>query len=164
MRSIVPCVVVVALAGAATAAEPAAKPNVVFLLCDDLGYGDLHCFASPVIQTPNLDRLCEEGVIFDRALCASPLCAPSRAALLTGLLPSRSGVYDNAAELPASVPTVAHHLRSLGYRTVLTGKMHFVGPDQLHGFEERPMPDVYPAGLDWIRKVQGVTSASVVAL
>ena len=48
------------------------------------------------------------------------------------------------------MPTFAHYLRALGYRTVLTGKMHFIGPDQLHGFEERPLPDVYPAGLDWI--------------
>ena len=66
------------------------------------------------------------------------------------LLPSRTGVYDNAAELPASVPTFAHHLRAAGYRTVLAGKMHFIGPDQLHGFEERLVPDVYPAGFDWV--------------
>ena len=64
---------------------------------------------------------------------------------MTGLLPSRTGAIDNAGELPASIPTFAHRLRLLGYRTVLTGKMHFVGPDQLHGFEERPMTDVYPA-------------------
>jgi choline-sulfatase len=92
----------------------------------------------------------EEGVVFERALCASPLCVPSRASLLTGLLPSRTGAVDNAGELPASVPTFAHILRARGYRTVLVGKMHFIGPDQLHGFEERPMTDIYPAGLDWI--------------
>ena len=88
--------------------------------------------------------------MFERALCASPLCVPSRGSLMTGLLPSRTGAIDNAGELPASIPTFAHRLRLLGYRTVLTGKMHFVGPDQLHGFEERPMTDVYPAGLDWV--------------
>ena len=65
---------------------------------------------------------------------------------MTGRLPSAIGVYDNAAELPASVPTMAHYLRLLGYRTCLAGKMHFLGPDQLHGFEERLTTDVYPGG------------------
>ena len=66
------------------------------------------------------------------------------------MLPSRNGAIDNGAELAASIPTFAHYLRVLGYRTVLSGKMHFVGPDQLHGFEERVTSDVYPAGLDWV--------------
>ena len=69
--------------------------------------------------------------------------------MMTGRLPSQIGVYDNAAELPASVPTLAHHLRALGYRTCLAGKMHFVGPDQLHGFEERLTTDIYPADYSW---------------
>ena len=56
--------------------------------------------------------------------------------------------YDNAAYLASTIPTFAHYLRSAGYRTVLDGKMHFVGPDQLHGFEERQTPDIYPAGLE----------------
>jgi choline-sulfatase len=64
-------------------------------------------------------------------------------------LPSRTGVYDNAAEMRASEPTVTHHLRAAGYATCLSGKMHFVGPDQLHGFEQRLTTDVYPADLDW---------------
>jgi choline-sulfatase len=68
---------------------------------------------------------------------------------MTGQLPSRTGVYDNAAEFPASIPTFAHHLRRLGYRTALSGKMHFVGPDQLHGFEERLTTDIYPADFGW---------------
>src|SRR3546814_17987334 len=64
---------------------------------------------------------------------------------MTGLLPSGTGVYDNAAEVPAALPTFAHYLRRAGYRTALTGKMHFVGPDQLHGFETRLTTDNYPA-------------------
>ncbi len=64
---------------------------------------------------------------------------------MTGLLPSRTRTYDNAAEFTSEIPTFAHYLRSAGYRTVLSGKMHFCGPDQLHGFEERLTTDIYPA-------------------
>ena len=65
--------------------------------------------------------------------------------MLSGRLPSEIGAYDNAAEYPAAVPSFAHALRRQGYRTVLAGKMHFVGPDQLHGFEERLTTDTYTA-------------------
>jgi choline-sulfatase len=64
-------------------------------------------------------------------------------------LPSATGVYDNAAEFTASIPTYAHHLRRAGYQTCLSGKMHFVGPDQMHGFEERLTTDIYPADFGW---------------
>ena len=68
---------------------------------------------------------------------------------MTGRLPSRTGVYDNAAEFRSDIPTFAHYLRRAGYRTVLAGKMHFCGPDQLHGFEERLTTDIYPADFGW---------------
>jgi choline-sulfatase len=125
-------------------------PHIVLVIADQLAASALPAYGNGVVQAPTLERLGAEGIVFERALCASPLCVPSRAALMTGLLPSRTGAFDNAGELPAAVPTFAHHLRAAGYRTVLVGKMHFIGPDQLHGFEERPVPDVYPAGLDWI--------------
>jgi len=127
-----------------------AQPHILLLVADQLAARALPTYGNRVVRAPHLARLGDEGVVFERTLCASPLCVPSRASLLTGLLPSRTGAYDNAGELPASVPTFAHHLRALGYRTVLAGKMHFIGPDQLHGFEERRLPDVYPAGFDWI--------------
>ena len=127
-----------------------ALPHIVLVMADQLAARALPAYGNPVVRAPNLARLGEESVVFERPLCASPLCVPSRSSFVTGMLPSRTGVYDNASELPASVPTFAHYLRLRGYRTVLVGKMHFIGPDQLHGFEERPMPDVYPAGLDWI--------------
>jgi choline-sulfatase len=120
------------------------------MLADQLAASALPAYGNRVVRTPHLARLGAEGVVFERALCASPLCVPSRAALMSGLLPSRTGAIDNAGELPAAVPTFAHWLRALGYQTVLVGKMHFIGPDQLHGFEERPMTDVYPAGFDWV--------------
>jgi choline-sulfatase len=118
-------------------------------MADQLAAGWLPAYGHHVVQAPVISALAREGVVFENAYCASPLCAPSRAAALTGRLPSRIGVYDNGAELPAAVPTVAHHLRAHGYATCLAGKMHFVGPDQLHGFEERLTPDIYPAGFEW---------------
>src|SRR5688572_10053923 len=99
--------------------------------------------------TPHLSSLAQSGVVFDNAYCSSPLCAPSRFSFMAGQLPSRIGAYDNAAEFAASVPTLAHYLRAAGYRTILCGKMHFVGPDQLHGFEERLTTDIYPSDFGW---------------
>jgi choline-sulfatase len=124
-------------------------PNILLVMADQLAAGWLPAYGHPVVSAPNIDALAAEGVVYESAYCASPLCAPSRSALLTGRLPSRTGVYDNAAELRASEPTVTHHLRAAGYATCLSGKMHFVGPDQLHGYEERLTTDVYPADLDW---------------
>jgi choline-sulfatase len=125
------------------------RPNLLLIMVDQLAAGWLPAYGHPVVQAPTLTRLAREGVVFENAYCPSPLCSPSRAGLLTGRLPSRSGVFDNAAELPASSSTVTHRLRALGYATCLAGKMHFVGPDQLHGFEERLTTDVYPADLTW---------------
>ena len=125
------------------------RPNVLLLMVDQLAASWLPAYGHDVVQAPNIEALAATGVVFERAYCASPLCAPSRSALLTGRLPSRTGVYDNAAELRASEPTVTHSLRAAGYFTCLSGKMHFVGPDQLHGFEQRLTTDVYPADLDW---------------
>jgi choline-sulfatase len=102
-----------------------------------------------VTRAPALAWLAETGVIFDAAYTASPLCAPARASFMTGLLPSRTRAYDNAAQFSSEIPTFAHYLRTAGYRTVLSGKMHFCGPDQLHGFEERLTTDIYPADYGW---------------
>ncbi len=130
--------------------SPTRVPNLLLVMADQLSPGTLPSYGNPVVRAPRISGLAETGVQFDHAYCPSPLCAPSRASLMTGRLPSRIGVYDNGAELAASVPTVAHHLRRRGYRTWLAGKMHFIGPDQLHGFERRLTPDIYPAGMHWI--------------
>ena len=127
----------------------AAQPNILMIMADQLTALALPAYGHKVVRTPHLDRLAAEGVLFERAYCNFPLCAPSRASLMSGRLASRIGVYDNAAEFPAAVPTMAHGLRALGYRTCLAGKMHFVGPDQLHGFEERLTTDIYPADFGW---------------
>jgi choline-sulfatase len=124
--------------------------NFLVVIADQLSPRALPVYGNRVVKAPHIESLASSGVVFEHAYCASPLCAPSRASLMTGQLPSRIGVYDNGAELPASLPTVAHHLRAAGYRTCLAGKMHFIGPDQLHGFEQRLTPDIYPAGMHWI--------------
>ena len=101
------------------------------------------------LHTPTLKALARRSARFANAYTASPLCAPGRASFMSGRLPSRTRVYDNAAEFASDIPTFAHHLRRAGYRTCLAGKMHFVGPDQLHGFEERLTTDIYPADFGW---------------
>jgi choline-sulfatase len=125
------------------------RPNLVVLMADQLAASFLPAYGHPVVRAPHLDALARSGTVFESAYCASPLCAPSRSAMLAGRRASVIDAFDNAAELPAATPTIAHLLRASGYHTVLAGKMHFVGPDQLHGFEERLTTDVYPAGFDW---------------
>jgi choline-sulfatase len=118
-------------------------------MADQLAAEALSAYGNTVSRTPNIDALAREGVVFDSAYCNSPLCAPSRASLMTGQLNSRNGVYDNAAEFRAESPTFCHYLRQQGYKTYLAGKMHFCGPDQLHGFDERLTTDIYPADFGW---------------
>ncbi|HXH02645.1 MAG TPA: choline-sulfatase [Candidatus Competibacteraceae bacterium] len=125
------------------------QPNILFIMADQMAVQAMPCYGHPTVKTPHLDRLAAEGVVFDSAYCSSPLCAPSRFTLMAGRLPSAIGAYDNAADFPADTPTFAHYLRAAGYRTALSGKMHFCGPDQLHGFEERLTTDIYPGDYGW---------------
>ncbi|MDP4823688.1 MAG: sulfatase-like hydrolase/transferase, partial [Aestuariivirgaceae bacterium] len=125
------------------------KPNILFVMVDQLAAQYLPAYGHKVVKTPNIDRLAREGVVFENCYSTSPLCAPARATVMSGLLSSRTGVFDNAAEFPSATPTFAHYLRMQGYRTCLSGKMHFVGPDQLHGYEERLTTDIYPADFGW---------------
>ncbi len=124
-------------------------PNILIVMADQLAAQFLPAYGHRVVKAPAIDALARDGVVFESAYCASPLCSPSRASFMAGLLPSRTGVYDNAAEFAADIPTYAHHLRRLGYRSVLSGKMHFCGPDQMHGFETRLTTDIYPADFGW---------------
>lgn len=125
------------------------RPNVLLIQCDQLAASALPCYGNQVAKTPNMDSIAEDGVVFTSAYCNSPLCAPSRFSMMSGQYCSRIEAYDNGAEFPADIPTFAHYLRVNGYRTALSGKMHFVGADQLHGFEERLTTDVYPADHGW---------------
>ena len=125
------------------------KPNILILMADQLTPTALAAYGNRVSKTPHIDALAEGGVVFDSAYSNSPLCAPSRYVFMSGKLPSAIGAYDNAAELPSEVLTFGHYLRHAGYRTILSGKMHFCGADQLHGFEERLTTDIYPADFGW---------------
>jgi arylsulfatase A-like enzyme len=142
---------------AASSIAPAAPPNIVFFLLDDLGWGDLACYGNPHVRTPHIDRLAREGTRFTDAYAAAPVCSPARAGLFTGRWPARVGVTDaigeagikwnggrrvvpppNASQLALAEITLADALRASGYATASIGKWHlggegFLAQDQ--GFE-----------------------------
>ncbi len=126
------------------------KQNILVVMADQLTALALGCYGNSTVKSPNIDRLAAQGVTFESAYSSSPLCTPARYAFMTGQNISQCGGYDNAAYMPSTMPTFAHYLRLMGYKTCLSGKMHFVGPDQLHGFEQRVTTDIYPADFGWI--------------
>lgn len=133
--------------GSVAEAQSTRSPNVIIILADDLGYGDLGCYGHPTIRTPNLDRMAEEGTRFTQFYVAANVCTPSRAALLTGRLPIRNGIFgkrqvfftNSANGLPHSEITIAEALKTKGYQTALIGKWHLGSqPEYLplqHGFD-----------------------------
>ncbi len=144
---------VAAGAAAAALATPRAtraqqRPNILFILADDLGYGDLSCYGRPDYDTPVLDRLATQGMKFMSAYAAAPVCTPTRCAFITGRYPQRFAVgleepltvRSPAVGLPASEPTIGSRLRAAGYETALIGKWHLgwrpeYRPNR-HGFDE----------------------------
>ncbi|MCW0000337.1 choline-sulfatase [Pararhizobium sp. YC-54] len=125
------------------------RPNILIIMVDQLNGKFFPDGPAEFLAAPHMKALAKRSARFRNNYTSSPLCAPARASLMAGQLPSRTQVYDNAAEYASSIPTYAHHLRRAGYYTALSGKMHFVGPDQLHGFEERLTTDIYPADFGW---------------
>jgi choline-sulfatase len=128
----------------------ARKPNFVIFMLDQLAPQFMPVYGHPVVKMPAMAALANESVVFDSAYCNYPLCAPARYSFMSGRLPTKIGAWDNAAEFRSEIPTFAHHLWALGYDTTLAGKMHFCGPDQLHGFSRRLTTDVYPSDFAWV--------------
>ncbi len=117
------------------------QPNILLIMTDEHAPQASEVYAHPYVKTPALCHLAKSGVVFDAAYCKSPLCVPSRMAFMTGREVQHIETWDNGSPLSSGVPTIAHFLAQSGYETVLNGKMHFKGPDQLHGFERRLVAD-----------------------
>ena len=129
-------------------AEEIKPPNIIVILCDDLGYGDLECYGHPHIKTPELNRMAKEGIRFTDFYSAAPVCSPSRVGLLTGRSPNRAGVYDfipggRDIYMQASEVTFPQLLKKAGYATCLSGKWHCNGK---FNSSKQPQPDA--AGFD----------------
>lgn len=123
------------------------RPNLVIILTDQHSPHVLGCAGDGVVRTPRLDQLAATGVTFRNAYCASPVCGPSRMSFMTGRTPSHNQSWTNDCVLRSDIPTFAHSLGAAGYRVTLAGRMHFRGPDQFHGFEERIVGE---RGASWI--------------
>jgi len=130
LRAVIVAVIVWTIPVEASAVSKAGKPNFIIIFTDDLGYGDLGCFGSTAIKTPNIDRIAEEGRRFTSFVVASPVCTPSRAALLTGSYPKRIGMHkgvlfpQSKSGLNPDEYTIADHLKAQGYATACIGKWH----------------------------------------
>lgn len=118
------------------------QPNVLIIMSDEHRPSVAGFAGDEVAETPNLDALASDGIAFANAHCAFPLCSPSRVAFLTGKHPHKTGAFTNYDYLKSDVATFAHAFAVAGYETVLAGRMHFQGPDQRHGFNQRIIGDL----------------------
>ncbi len=117
------------------------RPNLLYIHSDQHNPAVMGCGGDALIRTPNLDRLAKNGALFENVYCPSPVCVPSRMSMLTGRFPYENEVWTNAQTLSSAIPTFAHAMGAAGYRPVLIGRMHAIGPDQLHGYAERLIGD-----------------------
>ncbi|MCF6177195.1 MAG: sulfatase-like hydrolase/transferase [Victivallaceae bacterium] len=125
------------------------KKNILFFMCDQLNPYVLSPYRENMAITPTYQQLADEGVVFENAFCNSPLCVPSRMSMMAGKPVSELNTFNNAGILNSDVPCFTHYLANAGYHTVLSGKMHFIGTDQFHGFGQRLTTDIYPAA-GWV--------------
>ncbi|TCS63235.1 choline-sulfatase [Primorskyibacter sedentarius] len=122
------------------------RPNILYIMSDQHARRVAGCYGDSVAQTPNIDRLAARGVCFDTTYCPSPICVPSRMSAFTGQHPHEQRCWTLQDHLSSDRPTWMHALGAAGYRPTLAGRMHAVGPDQMHGFVERLGGD---AGPNW---------------
>ena len=120
------------------------RPNLLYIHSDQHDPYVTGCYGDPVVQTPHLDSLAARGVLLRNVYCPSPICVPSRMSVLTGRHPCENRVWTNTHVLDSGIPTLAHAMGAGGYRPVLVGRMHAVGPDQLHGYADRLVGDHGP--------------------
>lgn len=132
------------------------RPNILFLFSDQHSQKISGCYGDKVVQTPNIDRLAAEGVRFDNAYCPSPICVPSRMATLTARWPSQQECWTNDDILRSDLPTWLHGAGAVGYQPVLIGRLHAIGPDQLHGYADRPVGDHSPNWAGGARQSLGI--------
>lgn len=125
------------------------QPNFLFIQADQMAGPAMPFHGNKTVKAPHMNRLAEEGVVFENCYCNLPMCGPSRASMHAGKLPFSIEMYDNASEFHSAIPTFAHYLRTLGYQVEMSGKMHFVGADQLHGYHARHTTEIYPANFAW---------------
>lgn len=125
------------------------QPNFVLFIADDLGVRDISPYGNTIVQTPHLQRLAQESLIFNKAFAASPTCGPSRSSLFTGLMPLRHGAHGNHSGVKSGTRSVAHYLSALGYRVAIAGKLH-VGPEDVFPFERIPGTNVREPGYEKI--------------
>ena len=118
------------------------KPNFLIIMSDQHAPDTIGALGHPAVQTSALDQLISAGVSFRNAYCCYPMCTPSRASFMTGQLTPEHGVWELGTPLRSDMPTWAHVLRQAGYTTSISGRMHFVGHDRMHGFERRVHPDI----------------------
>ena len=119
------------------------RPNFLIIMSDEHGAQFSSAYGHPFVRTPSMDRLAAEAVTFDAAYCNSPLCVPSRISFMTGRYNSRCRGWDNSVPLSDDTVTWPHLLRSQGYDVALSGKMHLVGHDHLHGFQQQLARDIH---------------------
>ena len=127
-------------------ARPSRRPNILILFSDEHNARMSGFMGDKIVQTPNLDRLASQGVVFDNAYCNSPLCSPSRQSFMAGLHCHHAEIWNNTASMPEDTVTWAHMLSLAGYETSLVGKMHFNGYQKMYGFDRRPVLEGNDAG------------------
>ncbi|MFT5367956.1 MAG: choline-sulfatase [Candidatus Latescibacterota bacterium] len=130
------------------------RPNIILIMSDQHNASAMGCAGNPIVQTPHLDTLAQQGVRFTNTYCPYPLCAPSRAGFMSAQYPSDIGIYDNSGSyfFNPQTPTFTHSFGAAGYETILCGRMHFGPFDAFHGFEKRIHGDT---GNMLSREIQG---------